>query len=618
MALTLAQVPGFADQNNTTLAHDKPALGLKLARINDNAAFGMVRLEVFTGTYANQDTVPVPTSPVDGYVYSRDELYYMWAPQSTGNPKNNWASAGPPWTMWYVAYLIDQDTGLVSCNTGYRGNNDHKDRQLNSNDGSLLVWTIAQRQRSRLSLAAIPTYTVHNDADFATDFPLKESLIQQMNESAKHGVVNAEVIYMGEFKNGDVVSTPVSPADGYAYSYAETRFVTCMRWTGDDDGTNFKSPDLGKGQLSDWAFSVDTVGNVTTVVRYELGSINSYSTGRVAVFAFCQRGFSLGTFTIPGDAKPWSVAGPPNSSSFPMSDGSGSSPVVVISGLTAGQLINVEYVSGGVRYQTGGSPPFTTDGIGNPNGIATGIGSTGNRFPAFYDSSSNLRLVGLIGAFVNNSGDVISVKAIGNGRTMTVPVGATKFQVGVNDDKFSDNSGSYVVQVTGSVSGDIANDFAEIPDTTFFPGNPLRASIMKQIAANIREAEATPEFFGPVNYNDGDTVPLPVSPVDAYAYTRDEISYVWDWADIGPDSLSTDRLNMAVGHVDSASGAVSIDMYRYASGGSNWHLEHTGSIRVLVFARRETSNPAVSAPTVTAQAGSVTDDSDGSITVDGV
>jgi hypothetical protein len=104
MTLTLSNVPGFADQSDSILQHDKPALGMALARISENAAFGMVRTEVFSGTYINGDTVPTPTSAVDGYRYQRNELFYVWAPQNTGNPKNNWASSGPPWTLWYVAF----------------------------------------------------------------------------------------------------------------------------------------------------------------------------------------------------------------------------------------------------------------------------------------------------------------------------------------------------------------------------------------------------------------------------------------------------------------------------------------------------------------------------------
>jgi hypothetical protein len=234
---TLSSIPGFADQPDTTLAHDKTALGIKLGRINANASFGMARLEVFgAGIYHDGDTVPLPVSTIDGYVYSRAELYYLWAPQNTGNPASNWVSAGAPWTLWYLAYKVDQVTGLVSCAGGYRGNQDHKDRQMQTQDGVLQVWIIAQRQRSSLVVAGGPAFTYHADSAFATDKPLTEALAQAMNQSAKVGVINSEVIYMGEFAHGATVPQPVSPADGHTYSYAECLFATCLRWTMDSDG----------------------------------------------------------------------------------------------------------------------------------------------------------------------------------------------------------------------------------------------------------------------------------------------------------------------------------------------------------------------------------------------
>src|SRR4051812_4017239 len=169
MPFTLTNIPGFADQPDSALVANQVALGVKLGRINSNAAFGAVRLEVFAGVYHDGDTVPLPVSTVDGYVYSRDELYYLWAPQNTGNPSSNWVSAGPPWTLWYVGYKVDQATGQVSCATGYRGNQDHKDRTMQTQDGVLQVWTVAQRSRSSLVIAGSYAFASHADSVFHTD-----------------------------------------------------------------------------------------------------------------------------------------------------------------------------------------------------------------------------------------------------------------------------------------------------------------------------------------------------------------------------------------------------------------------------------------------------------------
>jgi hypothetical protein len=107
-------------------------------------------------------------------------------------------------------------------------------------------------------VSGLTTYTAHVDADFATDKPLNQTLLQDMNESAKFGVINSEVVYLGEFTHGQTVSLAVSPADGHSYIRGETSYVTAIRWTGDDDGAgNMKAPDIGKGQLQDWQTSVD-------------------------------------------------------------------------------------------------------------------------------------------------------------------------------------------------------------------------------------------------------------------------------------------------------------------------------------------------------------------------
>src|SRR5690242_16901220 len=108
MSLTFDTIPGFADQADSILAADQKAQGLKLMRISENAKFGMARVEVFTGIYKNGDTVSIPQSAIDGYVYSRNELLYLWAPQTTGNPATNWSSYTPPWELWYLAYKVDQ------------------------------------------------------------------------------------------------------------------------------------------------------------------------------------------------------------------------------------------------------------------------------------------------------------------------------------------------------------------------------------------------------------------------------------------------------------------------------------------------------------------------------
>lgn len=291
--IALSTVPGFADLPDATLSANRFSLGVHLQRIYANASFGLVRLEVFNGIYKHGDTVALPTSLVDGYTYSPSELIYMWVPQNTANQATGWASFREPWTMWYGIWNVDQTSGLVSSEIGYRGNNDHKDNQATTNDGVVQVFTIAQRQKTGLTLSAAPTFTKHLDTDFFTDRALNTGLLVDMNRASKFATVNTEIMYMGEFFNGQTVPQPVSPIDGRVYAYAECLFQTSWRWTADTDGSNNPiKPAINKGQLQDWSASVTPSGGIrisNTAVNYELNGQHTGTTGKVAVFAFCTR-----------------------------------------------------------------------------------------------------------------------------------------------------------------------------------------------------------------------------------------------------------------------------------------------------------------------------------------
>src|ERR1035437_1032643 len=76
--LTLNTIPGYSDLSNSVLAAGQTARGLHVEAISANAAFGMVRTEVFQGLYFNGDTVPLPVSRIDGYAYSQAEVMYFY------------------------------------------------------------------------------------------------------------------------------------------------------------------------------------------------------------------------------------------------------------------------------------------------------------------------------------------------------------------------------------------------------------------------------------------------------------------------------------------------------------------------------------------------------------
>jgi len=71
-------------------------------------------------------------------------------------------------------------------------------------------------------MAATPAYLPNTFANYVVDKPLTQVMCQNLNSSAKFSVVNTEVIYMGEYYNGQTVPRPVSPVDGHQYAYTDS------------------------------------------------------------------------------------------------------------------------------------------------------------------------------------------------------------------------------------------------------------------------------------------------------------------------------------------------------------------------------------------------------------
>ena len=443
--------PGFSDQPDSALAAGQRAIGLALAKINGNAELGMCRLEFFQGVYTNGQTVGLPVSPVDGYEYSRSELIYIWAIYNSANPSSGWITG--PTSLWYCGWNVDQETGDVLCDEWYRNAASSGD----SADGSLQVFTIAQRQQNTLELSAAPTWSQQQASSFVSDLAYSQDVMQTMNENAKFAVVGQEVISMGEFYNGQTVPRPVSPADAYLYAYSEVKFVFSWRWT---CGQSAYAPPAWEPQegLGALYASIGSTGAVTCGIGWSEHDGNNYSydstSGRLAVFALCARART----------------------------GSPSSP---------------------------------------------------------------------------------------------------------------------------------ASQFAEIPNSLFYPGNPLPASLGAQLVNNINEAALSPEFFGPTLYEPGDTIPTPTSSVDGYAYQRSELIYIWEWHVMDTGSLGDDprsyggsthvRTPLFSAAINQSTGVVSTNIWHLAPGGPySDHVNSSGAISVVVVGFRASEQSAVSSAPVQA------------------
>jgi hypothetical protein len=169
--------------------------------------------------------------------------------------------------------------------------------------------------------------------------------------------------------------------------------------------------------------------------------------------------------TVDATAGPWSQAA---NSSFAYGIGDNTAPTIV-AGLTTGESVTIEYVSGLTSGFYGAVPSVDANGYGPANGYdpppftSNNVGSSGNYLPGYYTTSPvDVVLMELIGVFTNASGVIVGTPfAIGDGPlSLPDPAGATQLQLGVNDDIYvngadgsPDNTGSLVIAVSAASIG---------------------------------------------------------------------------------------------------------------------------------------------------------------------
>jgi hypothetical protein len=150
--LTMSVIPGFFDIADSALAGGQPLTDDSILKISHNAKFGTVRSElIYMGFYTAGNTVPTPTSPVDGYAYQRSECAFIPILASSRQPAagfvpgqatfpilaNNDLGSGSLLVVPYE-FDINDSTGLVTCQVYFSGN-------AAQNQGTVKVYCIAMR-----------------------------------------------------------------------------------------------------------------------------------------------------------------------------------------------------------------------------------------------------------------------------------------------------------------------------------------------------------------------------------------------------------------------------------------------------------------------------------------
>jgi hypothetical protein len=150
--LTWSSIPGAFDIADSAIAGGQPLTDDAISKISHNAKFGAVRCEIiYMGFYTAGNTVPTPTSPVDGYAYSRPEVMYIPVFASSRSPAAGFtpgqaafptlATTDPgTGSLIICPYQLDinDTTGVVTCQI-YWSNSGAE------NQGTVKVYAICQR-----------------------------------------------------------------------------------------------------------------------------------------------------------------------------------------------------------------------------------------------------------------------------------------------------------------------------------------------------------------------------------------------------------------------------------------------------------------------------------------
>jgi hypothetical protein len=120
-----------------------------------------------------------------------------------------------------------------------------------------------------------------------------------------------------------------------------------------------------------------------------------------------------------------------------------------------GGLLTITYLDGLICvFAAPCDPVLLWDAAGSPVDTVfknDDPGSSGNGFPSQYTPLDwDTRLGALMGTFADNTGSIVGTPfEVGLGRSVTIPVGATRLQLGINDDWFNDNTGAFRTSVEG-------------------------------------------------------------------------------------------------------------------------------------------------------------------------
>src|SRR5271163_4503195 len=159
------------------------------------------------------------------------------------------------------------------------------------------------------------------------------------------------------------------------------------------------------------------------------------------------------TITVNGNQGPWEQGLNP---SFNYGYGDNAAPVAISSAsgipFNPGGTVTVTYVSGQVNvFPEGGYPATDANGATTEVPTNSTVVATYGSYPSYFISSASYPVYAseLVGTFANNGVIVGTPFPVGDGaKSFTIPSGANQLLLGVDDNDYSDNTGSWQIKVT--------------------------------------------------------------------------------------------------------------------------------------------------------------------------
>jgi hypothetical protein len=418
-----------------------------------------------------------------------------------------------------------------------------------------------------------------SDDLFLADVPAFGDMVQGIAENSEFAFENVE-IFQAIYVHGDTVAIPISPIDGYQYAREELLYL----W----------NPELSTSQATGWlpsgsgslffaAWNVDqATGAVYSLEWYRNngsgGSRTQTNDGQIRVYTIAQRQRSS-IFLSDGPPTYSAIGGGAIATDQPFNQ-------TLAQGLNRNAkfaTVNHEVFYCG-EFHNGQTVPLSAI-ISPYDGYTYGYSEAKFQLCWRWTTDGTASAVtqppevyGQLGPFIGSVSSVgvvaLDVKTNDNDGNVTFPTNYGRVAVFA----FCTRSG------TPSISP-AATSLAELDFGTFVPDGTLRASKLLQVKHNIEESVLTPEFFGPTAYANGETIPTPTSAKDSYAYTRDELTYVWCWSDTTNFPTNGGRLPVFYGAIDQTTGIVTLATWRLASHYVDDHNE-LARINVIIVARR--------------------------------